>query len=82
MEKFIIGQSYTSYCWFTGGRSEMLCVDINNDRTKVTFEVLAHEIDGTHKMEESYDIQKDDGGEYIVIYEYHGEKNVVRGSEV
>lgn len=77
MKRFELGQTYEKVDWFTGGVHEYICTS-RTDKT-VKFSPVYHEIDGTHHVkQELHDILTDDEGEYVVLYEYQGEKNCIR----
>ena len=69
--KFMVGQSYVHFSWFTGGRM-LYVVDAIKDG-KVFMNTEDVELDGVHNRVESYDIQVDENGnEFVVLFNYRG----------
>ena len=69
---FKVGYEFTSTCIFTGGHHNYKVVSRTEKELKC--EGIYNEVDGIHKVNETFEIFKDDNGiEYIVVWEYHGE---------
>lgn len=71
IKTFVVGKKYISTCWFTGGNHEYTYLGDN------TFNVGMMEADGFHSVKEKHEILKDEEGEYILLYEYNGHKNIL-----
>lgn len=69
---FKVGQTFHSTCIFTGGNHSHKIVERNGNTIKT--EAIYEEMDGTHRVEEEWEIRTDEFGEYIVLWEYQGEQ--------
>lgn len=77
---FKIGQTFDTYCWFSGGHH----VSKITDRTenKITCNSVNEELDGISNNTEEFDILSDDNGEYIVVQSYKGKENRVYAKDL
>lgn len=79
--KFKANAKYENTDWFTGGIHTYKC--ISRTENTVTLSAIYDEIDGLHVVPpETFDIRKDEDGEYILFYTYHGEENRMYAREI
>lgn len=72
---------YENTDWFTGGIHTYKCV--SRTENTVTLSAIYDEIDGLHVIPpETFDIRKDEDGEYVLFYTYHGEENRMYAREI
>lgn len=69
---FQVGYEFESTCIFTGGSHSYKVVSRTEKELKCEAEYC--EIDGVHKVKESFNVYKEDGREYIVLWTYKGEE--------
>lgn len=75
MKKFKIGDTFTKTCIFTGGSHK--CKIVSRTETELKVDAIYHELDGTHKVEETYQIYtNEDGNEYIILWEYNDHRGI------
>lgn len=72
MTQFKVGDAFESTDIFTGGTHEYKITD--RTETKIICQRVYHEIDGTHKGRETFEIHTDNDCEYIVLWTYKGEE--------
>ena len=73
--KFKVNDTFTSTCIFTGG-SHMYKV-ISRTENTLHCKRIYHEIDGTHKGTEDFEIYTDESGrEYIILWVYKDHRGI------
>lgn len=81
MIKFVIGKTYLSTSWFTGGTLAYTCV--SRDAEKITFNVRMNEPDGDHEGDpETFTIEEKNGVECVRLGEYHGNPHFLAAAEM
>ena len=69
---FEVGYRFSSTCIFTGGSHDYEVV--SRTENELHCEASYWEIDGIHKVKETFEIHKEDEREYIVLWTYKGEE--------
>ena len=69
---FEVGYRFNSTCIFTGGSHDYEVV--SRTEKELHCEASYWEIDGIHKVRETFEIHKEDEREYIVLWTYKGEE--------
>lgn len=79
--RFQTDAMYENTDWFTGGIHTYKCV--SRTENTVTLSAIYDEIDGLHVIPpETFEIRKDEDGEYVLFYTYHGEENRMYAREI
>lgn len=79
-KSFEPGFTFKTTCIFTGAQHEHTVVSRDGDR--IVCSAVYHECDGTHHVEEAYEVLKaPNGKEYIIVSEYKGEQFVKYADE-
>lgn len=79
-KKFEIGDVFMTTDIFTGGQHSSIVADIQEN--KLICNSKYRELDGFHNVQDTYNILEDKKGEYIVLWEYHGEKAVLYACDI
>lgn len=68
---FEVGYEFSATCIFTGGSHKYNVISRTEDELKC--ERIYHELDGSHKGTETFEIHRDcKGKEYIILWAYKG----------
>lgn len=79
MNKFKVGDTFTKTSIFTGGSHD--CTIVSRTETELKVAATYHELDGIHKVEETYQIYTNKNGEYIILWEYKGYRGIYEAKE-
>ena len=69
---FEVGYEFETTCIFTGGTHQYKVVSRTKDELRCLR--IYNEIDGIHKGKEVFEIHKEDGREYIILWKYAGDE--------
>lgn len=69
---FEVGHEFESVSIFTGGTHHYKVTSRTEDELRCSR--IFNELDGTHKGKEVFEIHKDNGREYIILWKYKGEE--------